>query len=170
MTRGGPGITTETLDMYAFSQGNFIQIRAHLLRVEHGGADDDRDDCGLHCSLAAGAALARRSEPIRGPRDHRAGRGVVSAHSHPVDASPAASKTACDIVTPTPMLFFTPTLDNFLYDARARQRSRGLNQLDHRVRMFGVDQRSRPMGFLWPTPSRDIRCASQTTSSSSYCR
>ena len=58
MTRGGPGITTETLDMYAFSQG-LHRIRPHLLCVEHGGADDDRDDGGLHYSLATGAAVAR---------------------------------------------------------------------------------------------------------------
>src|ERR1700722_4341759 len=89
------------------------RIRAHLLRVEHGGADDDRDDCGLHCSLAAGAALARGLSRI-------AARAIIVLVAASVVIPIlwtllSGFKHRVDIVTPTPMLFFTPTLDNFLY-------------------------------------------------------
>src|ERR1700733_12664360 len=89
------------------------RIRPHLLCVEHGGADDDRDDCGLHCSLATGAALARGLSRL-------AARAVIALVAASVLIPIlwtllSGFKNRVDIVTPTPMLFFTPTLDNFLY-------------------------------------------------------
>jgi multiple sugar transport system permease protein len=162
MTRGDPGITTETLDMYAFSQG-FIESRPYLLCVEHGAADDDRDDCGLHCSLATGAAVARGLSRF-------AARAIIALVVASVGVPIlwtllSGFKNRVDIVTPTPMLFFTPTLDNFLYVLERESVHAGLI---NSIIVSGCSVLR--LGFLWPTPLRDIRCASPTTSSFSYCR
>ena len=112
MTRGGPGHHHGNA-RHVRLLARLHRIRPYLLCVEHGGADDDRDDCGLHCSLAAGAAVARGLSRF-------AARAIIALVAASVIVPIlwtllSGFKNRVDIVTPTPMLFFTPTLDNFLY-------------------------------------------------------
>jgi multiple sugar transport system permease protein len=92
---------------------HLVESRRHLLCVEHGGADDDRDVCGFHYSLATGAAAA-------GGLSRLAARAIIALFAASVVVLMlwtllSAFKNCVDIVTPTPMLFFAPTIDNLLY-------------------------------------------------------
>src|SRR5208337_2630398 len=89
------------------------RVRPDLLCLEHGGPDDDRDLDPVHGDLEMGPLTARSLPRLAG----RAVIGVVALLVLvPVVWTLMSSfKHTVDIETTPPLLFFKPTLDNFLY-------------------------------------------------------